>query len=164
MKLAIDVQYDENNATIAGISFNNWDDKEETDSFITKLENVEPYISGQFYRREMPCILELLNDHNLTPDTIIIDGFVTLGNDKKGLGEYIYEALDKQTPIIGVAKNSFSGISDETKITRGKSSKPLYVTSVGINIDDAKTHILSMHGDFRIPTLLKKADNECRNN
>jgi len=164
MKLAIDVQYEEDNATVAGVLFNNWQDKKENNIFITQYANVEDYVSGQFYRREMPCILKLLSDHNLTPDTIIIDGFVTLSENKKGLGKYLFEALSNTTPIIGVAKNSFSGISKNTEIIRGKSIKPLYVTSAGIELEEAKALILSMHGEYRIPTLLKLADAECRNN
>lgn len=164
MILAIDVHYQEGNATTAGVLFKKWFDIEETKVVISKYENVEEYVSGQFYRRELPCILQLLNEHNLSPKVIIIDGYVNLGPSKKGLGHYLFDALEGKTPIIiGVAKNSFHGISLSNEILRGNSSKPLYVTSIGIDIEEAKKLVISMHGQFRLPYLIKKADSECRN-
>jgi len=48
------------------------------------------------------------------------------------------------------------------KIFRGGSRRPLYVNSVGIDLEEAKQKIIAMHGDFRVPTLLKLADRESR--
>jgi len=49
------------------------------------------------------------------------------------------------------------------KIFRGKSTNPLYITSEGIELEIAADLILNMHGIYRIPTLLKKVDQLCRN-
>jgi len=38
------------------------------------------------------------------------------------------------------------------------------ITSVGIELEDAKEAILEMHGKYRFPTLLKEVDSLCRGN
>ena len=64
--------------------------------------------------------------------------------------------------VIGVAKRRFAAAPEETKIYRGKSRTPLYVTSAGIPLAKAKACIAAMHGPYRIPTLLKRADQVAR--
>ncbi|WP_299948707.1 hypothetical protein [uncultured Microbulbifer sp.] len=101
--------------------------------------------------------------YDLTPDIIVIDGYVVLGQElKPGLGMRLYEALDKKIPIIGVAKTAFKDSNSESEVFRGESKKPLYVTAVGIGDQIAKSYISSMHGKHRMPTLLKLVDRECR--
>jgi len=163
MILAIDVDYrKDDKAVVAGILFDQWDDAEPTHVVTTAIEEVTPYISGAFYKRELPCILKLLEEIETPLDCIVVDGYVTLAEGKAGLGTYLYHALDEKIPVIGVAKNAFQNISEETYIYRGESKKPLYVTSIGIEDDAAKRAIQSMFGKYRIPTLLKKADSVCR--
>jgi deoxyribonuclease V len=162
--LAIDVDYRADHASVAGVCFHNWGDESPEIVLHTQVSNVEGYRPGQFYKREMPCIIKLLKDHNLNPDLIIIDGFVVLGKDSKpGLGMHLYNALGRNIPVIGVAKAAFKDSKPESEIFRGKSEKPLYVTAIGIDDQIAKSHISSMHGKHRIPTLLKLVDRECRN-
>ena len=43
-------------------------------------------------------------------------------------------------------------------IVRGESKNPLFITSEGIAVDEAAKLIQSMHGEFRIPTMLKLVD------
>lgn len=163
MILAIDVDYRDDIAFIAGVTFKSWKSEAPLNIYESKLNNILPYRAGEFYQRELPCIMHLLNEHNLTPDMIIVDSFVWLDGVKKpGLGAYLFEALDEKIPVIGVAKRSFSNISDEYKLYRGKSNKPLFITSVGIDVNNALEFIKNMSGDFRIPDLLKKVDSLCR--
>jgi len=164
MILAIDVDYREDKAFIAGVLFQNWNDTKAKKIVTTILESIEPYQSGQFYKRELPCILALLEKIKETKlDCIVVDSYVYLGENKKGLGAYLYEALDKKIPIIGVAKSPFRDAPLESNyIYRGKSKKPLYITSIGIDQEEAKKYILQMYGDFRIPMLLKETDRVCR--
>ena len=97
MILAVDVDYKQNNeAIIAGILFENWESKGITKEVIVKIDKVEEYISGEFYKRELPCIMTLLDKLSKLPDSIIVDGYVYLNNNKKGLGGYLYEALDEK--------------------------------------------------------------------
>lgn len=163
MILAIDVDYREDNkAVVSGVLFEDWKNQYPQDIVTTSVDNVQAYKSGQFYKRELPCILELLKKIDSNFQYIIVDGYVFLGEDKKGLGAYLYEALDKRVPIIGVAKNAFRDIEEETYIYRGESKKPLYITSIGLVQENAKEYIQQMHGKYRLPTLLKLVDSSCR--
>lgn len=159
MFLAVDVHYFPKQATVAGISFDSWQSKESLTQYITKVKNIASYESGKFYKRELPCILRLLHEHNLHPNIIVIDGFVFLdGHSKPGLGKYLYDSLNRQTSVIGVAKTPYKNIQEQYTLFRGKSQKPLYITAVGVDLSLAKKNIAHMHGQYRIPTLLKKVD------
>ena len=168
--LAIDVQYYENEAQISGVIFSDFKTNNIDEIITFKTGKMESYIPGQFYKRERPIILELLNKIDYRIDYIIIDGYVFLGKEKKpGLGKYLYDSIQKldnkflsDCSIIGVAKNRFIDTPKSCEIFRGVSKKPLYVTSVGLSLDDAKEKILSMYGKYRIPFILKRVDQACR--
>ncbi len=161
MIYAFNTFYYEDFAKTVCIAFEDWNS--ETESFIYS-ENTEisaNYESGAFYKRELPCILSLLKKIDLKEgDLIIVDGYVTLDNSGKiGLGGYLYESLNQKYPVIGIAKNGFASEDDLRKtIFRGKSKTPLFLTAVGINIDNIKIKAENMYGAHRIPTLLKKLD------
>ena len=166
MICAIDVFYKSatkghDSARASAVLFNDWADSSPKQILSVDIDEVEPYVSGQFYRRELPCILALL-EQLTSVSCVVVDGFVFLDNNKKGLGAYLYEALDQTIPIIGVAKNPYSNISEDCEVYRGISKKPLYVTAAGMTQADAIKHIATMHGEFRFPTLLKIVDNLCR--
>ena len=161
--LAVDVHYQGGMATGAGVLFEDWGDARGEETYISKIEGVHDYIPGEFYKRELPCLLKLLEDHQITPGCIVVDGFVYLdGLGKAGLGKYLYDALGGKVGVIGVAKKFYNGIPRDFELYRGKSEKPLFVTSAGLDVDAAKRFIARMHGDFRIPTLLRIADRACR--
>ncbi|WP_426483772.1 endonuclease V [Flavobacterium sp. 2] len=161
MILAFDTYYYDNKAKTVCLEFTEWNQEKDFKIHTEIIDNVSEYIPGEFYKRELPCILSLLNEIDLKEDTIIIvDGFVYLDDDKKyGLGGHLYEKLNKKIPIIGVAKTNFASIEKDKKpLFRGDSKKPLFVTSIGIDLEDAFQKIESMAGEFRIPTLLKEMD------
>lgn len=163
--LAIDVCYDEDNHTAraAGVIFHSWDDASPSRTLTTNITNIAEYVPGEFYKRELPCILALLNEHLITPDLIIVDGYVYLDDQgTPGLGCHLFDELLPSVPVVGVAKTKFHSISAESAVLRGNSTRPLYVTSRGISLEEAKTHILAMHGKNRIPTLLTAVDHACR--
>lgn len=164
MNLVVDVHYSHDDYAVAsGILFTDWSASTFVKKVSVKIEDIKPYEPGSFFERELPCILSLLDEISPKPDLVIVDGYVTLGAEgRKGLGAHLYQALGENTPIIGVAKNSFAGTPSDQKIYRGESEKPLYVTSIGVDQKEAKQLVQSMHGDFRIPTLLKMVDSECR--
>lgn len=163
MILAVDVDYGDSSAKVAGVTFSNWDDQEPEKIYLTQIVGIAKYIPGSFYKRELPCILSLLSEHSLTPDVIVIDGYVYLnGIDKPGLGKHLYNALGGDIAIIGVAKRAFKDIDNKFALYRGESKNPLYVTAVGIDIHKARKAIVQMHGKYRNPTLLKKVDQICR--
>jgi deoxyribonuclease V len=121
------------------------------------------YVPGEFYRREMPSILTLIKAIKTELlEVLVIDGYVDLAKDRPGLGRHLSQALHADLPIIGVAKNRFNGSDAHVEVLRGTSKKPLYVTSCGMAVDRAAECIRSMHGQFRIPTMLKRVDRLAR--
>lgn len=160
---ATDVHYQENKAVAAGVLFNNWDDRTSISQLTVPIDRVMDYEPGQFYKRELPCIWELLQQLKDLPAYIIVDGYVYLDDAKKpGLGKYLYDALQAKSIIIGVAKNRFKDIPKESELLRGASQKPLYVTAAGITSSEAKYFISIMYGQYRIPEMLKLVDHLSR--
>ncbi len=161
MILAFDTHYFDDKAKTVAVQFEHWTDEFPCQIYEETLEGIAAYESGSFYKRELPCILSLLKQIDLTIiEMIIVDGFVVLNDEGAlGLGGYLHEALDEKIPVIGVAKNNFAKI-DALKIPvlRGDSKKPLYITSKGIALQQAASYIQEMHGDYRFPTLLKEVD------
>ncbi len=161
MILAFDSHYFDNKAKTVCLEFEDWSTTSNYKVHTETLENIAQYVSGEFYKRELPCILSLLSKFDLNSiHAIVIDGFVYLDDDGKfGLGAHLFEKLNKKIPIIGVAKTNFATINQLKKsLFRGESKKPLFITAIGMNLDEAFNNISAMQGDFRIPTLLKALD------
>lgn len=158
---AIDVYYKKGWANAALLGFQDW----ESESKLIQRTNVtnvpDQYIPGEFYKKELPVILELLSklDTSLL-ELLIVDSYVFLDDKMRpGMGHYLWEALDQKIPIIGVAKNKFKTINKVAlPILRGKSSKPLFITAVGLEPFEAANRIRNMKGAYRIPDLLKAVD------
>lgn len=163
MIAAIDVQYGDTAAAAACVTFDAWVDAAASGEFTSLLGEAAPYVPGELWRRELPCILSVLTVARAAPEVIVIDGYVWLDSaGRPGLGAHLFEALHGATPVIGVAKTAFLGSAHSRLVHRGASKHPLYVTSRGIDVEDAARAIESMHGQHRIPTLLKRADSLCR--
>ena len=159
MIFAVDIGYREDVALSAGLVFADWASDAPAQQIVYQMQVASDYIPGEFYRRELPCILALLGHLAEKPDTIVIDGYVSLGDDQRpGLGMKLWDALGGTTPVIGVAKTSFAETPPETQVFRGGSKMSLFVTAVGLPLEAAKANILAMAGPFRIPTLLKRVD------
>ena len=164
MIIAIDVHYRKLAKTVA-ISFKDWESEEIIDIKKSLTSYSSEYISGEFYKRELPCIEEILNQFSKSEiELIIIDGYVTLNEvGKFGLGAYLFEKLNSKIPIIGVAKKKFSEASNnQIKITRGTSKNPLFITSIGIDLKKSAYLIKNMKGQYRIPDLLKLVDQKSK--
>ena len=159
-----DVGYAENgnqaaNAVSACVTLSNWMDAKPAGEFSIRIDHVQPYVPGEFYRRELPCILQTLEHLPESPRVIIVDGYVWLSPEgKKGLGAHLFEALGKTVPVVGVAKSHFRLATNATKILRGASKHPLYVTAEGISQAQVAEQVRLMHGKNRIPTALKRVD------
>jgi exodeoxyribonuclease-5/deoxyribonuclease V len=95
MIYAFDTHYQENKAKTVCIGFDKWEDIGFliSKSLLTDIKS--DYISGEFYKRELPCIIELLAQIDLkNEDIIIIDGFVFLDDQMKpGLGAHLYHIM-----------------------------------------------------------------------
>ncbi|EDM78652.1 Deoxyinosine 3'endonuclease (endonuclease V) [Plesiocystis pacifica SIR-1] len=162
--LATDVDYPEGApALAAGVVFEAWTDPAPAREYLVSVPDPAPYVPGQFYRRELPCLQDLLAEVAEDIDTVVIDGYVDLDTrGRMGLGAHLHEALDRELTVIGVAKNAFGGNDAALEVLRGESIKPLFVTARGIDPADAAAAVARMHGRFRLPTLLKRVDRLCR--
>ncbi len=164
MLLAIDVHYKPTYAKNVGVLFN-WEESEPQKVIITKLDEVAEYVPGEFYKRELPCLMDVIAQVDLEKlDAIIVDSHVYIDNDRAyGLGGHLWEALDKTIPIIGVAKRAFHK-NEETNVPvlRGDSKNPLYVSAVGVDLSIAVDRMKNMHGEYRMPTILQILDTETK--
>jgi len=121
------------------------------------------YVPGQFYKRELPLLRAVIDGLPSRPSMLVIDGYVWLGaTDAPGLGAHLFEELHAVTPIVGVAKTAYRNDTWSERVYRGGSRKPLYVTTAGFDPARAAALVASMHGKYRIPTLLKQVDRLAR--
>jgi deoxyribonuclease V len=159
VNLAIDIYYYETYAKCVGVLFL-WEDDVPTKLIEATVDGVAEYVPGEFYKRELPCVMAVIDQvRKYKIDCIVLDSHVQLGEGKKGLGEYVYEAVDQRYPIIGVAKSSFQGNEEFVReVRRGESENPLYVSAIGTDLEEAAEYIQNMHGEYRIPTMLKEVD------
>ena len=52
-------------------------------------------------KRELPCILALLQDITVEPLIVVVDGYVTLGkHHKPGLGMHLYVPRNYRTRLV----------------------------------------------------------------
>ena len=162
MIACFDVHYEKNTAYIACLVFKKWEDEEPWREYTMQVNEVEEYVPGQFYKRELPGLLACYEQVEEPLEYIVVDSFVWLGQDKKGMGAYLFEALYSKIPVIGVGKTNFRSAVKVKEVFRGGSKNPLYVTAAGIDVADAAGFVLRMHGHYRNPTLLKAVDRLCR--
>jgi deoxyribonuclease V len=155
---AVDVNYmDETLAVAAAVVFKKFTDTSPVTQYTAQVTDFGDYIPGKFYQRELPCIVAVLEKIKERLDVVIIDGYVMLGDGRPGLGYHLWQHLDGQAAIIGVAKSQFSGAHPVT-IIRGQSHRPLYITAQGMDQYVAAEHIIRMAGVYRIPSLIRHAD------
>jgi deoxyribonuclease V len=165
MIIAVDVHYKASAAKAVSIEFPDWEDEVPWKINIVKIEGYTDYIPGEFYMRELPCIMCVLEKSDLKQaEAIIIDGYVILDDQgKPGLGGYLFQELNKKIPVIGVAKTCFTGNKRHVvKVYRGNSGNPLFITSLGMELREAADLVRRMKGNFRIPLLLRKLDRETK--
>ncbi len=155
--VALDVAYGETQAVVAAVAFAGPTAVDALWERRLAVAPIAPYIPGEFYRRELPCLLAALKD--TYPDVVVVDGYVDLSPTRPGLGRYLYQKI--QVPVIGVAKTAFLGAVAQ-EVIRGGSLRPLYVTAAGLDLTQAAQNIQAMAGPHRLPTLLKRADQLCR--
>lgn len=172
-KLIFDVTYheDTNIAKTAALEFNEFNDSVETRSYIDESTIASEYIPGEFYKRELPAIMSLIENKigletlKTEYDTIIVDGLYMLGKDHLGLGARLKNHLMElgiDIEVIGIAKTYFHDCEQVAGLVyRGKDAiKPLYVN--GSSEKDYVNIVKNMSGDFRIPYLIKQVDKLCR--
>ncbi|MGZ8196108.1 MAG: endonuclease V [Methylosarcina sp.] len=158
----VDVDYRGTAARAACVLTESWEAESPLSTYVQDIEAVAPYESGNFYRRELPCILSVLQMLPLLPETVVVDGYVWLSSiDRPGLGAHLYDALGRSTLVIGIAKTAFKGVEScavVARVLRGASRKPLFITAVGVEPEVAAQCVRRMFGRHRIPEIVKIAD------
>jgi len=164
MILALDVHYKAAGAKAVGVLFN-WEDTFVEEVIIEYINEVADYVPGEFYKRELPCLLKIIEQLSLDNiNAIIIDGYVYIDNDMNfGLGGRLWETLEKRVPVIGVAKTSFFKNKHTVReLKRGISNSPLYISSIGLQLDTCVSFIRNMKGDYRMPDILTFLDKKTK--
>lgn len=164
MVVIIDVDYDEETRKghVAGIVVKEILAEQEEYVLTAIVTEIEDYIPGQFYRRELKSIESIICQMNIEDiEMIVVDGYADSGTEEHALGTYVYEKY--KIPVIGIGKNRYNRcVLKNIEVYRGDSKKPLYVTSKGIDNEQAKKLVGKMAGKYRLPYLVKIADNRAR--
>jgi deoxyribonuclease V len=143
---------------VAAVAFDAWDAAEATETYVSRIAHVEKVERGEPDLRELPCVMQLLREHGLAPELMLVDGFVHLDADETpGLGQHLYRALGGKVPVVGVSKKGLPGLTAQFEVMREEEAQPLWLTCAGIDIGAAKARLRAMHGRKRVPTLLKLA-------
>ncbi|MEZ4241753.1 MAG: endonuclease V [Myxococcota bacterium] len=161
----VDVGYgDDDVANAACVVAADWTAPAPIDARVERVPGVADYRPGAFYERELGPVLAVLarvREAGVPFGVVVVDGYVWLDAEgRKGLGAHLHDAL--ALPVVGVAKRPFRGSAHAVEVHRGESARPLYVTAVGIDADEAAARILAMHGPHRVPTLLRLVDQRSR--
>jgi deoxyribonuclease V len=165
MLACVDVSYDETKALAGCLLFSDWRAAEASQSHVVTVPLAAAYRPGEFYLRELPPLLALLASVVAPIGVIVVDGYVWLGAGHAGLGAKLYAALEERVPIVGVAKKAWGGEpapeghpERTIAVSRGGSTRALFVTAAGMDVAEAASRVVEMHGDHRLPTLLKAVD------
>ncbi len=159
--VCLDVDYRVDQASTGWVLFQDWGAETASQEGQVLQAGVAPYQPGAFYLRELPPLLHALERLPTVPTGIVVDGFCWLGPERPGLGVHLWEALGRRGWVVGVAKTPFQG-HPGLPVVRGNTTKPLWVTACGVEAQWAAERVQSMHGPYRMPTLLKRVDQLAR--
>jgi deoxyribonuclease V len=151
--LAVDAHYGDE-VVVAGVRFADWPDAEPASEHVVRVAEAAPYLPGEFWRRELPGVLVLLETME-PPRVVVVDAHAWLGHGRPGLGARVFEVTG--IPTIGVAKTLFRG-APAMAVLHGGSAKPLWVSAAGMEAEEAARCVGAMHGPHRVPTLLRRVD------
>lgn len=163
MKACLDVFYSRGSATAAALVFEEWSASAFVSAYTVTVPQLAAYEPGKFYRRELGPLLAVIAKIDVPIDVYVIDGYCHLSAARApGLGAYLKKALPSTISVIGVAKSRYGNSDHAIELLRAQSRRPLFVTAIGIDYEQAAQYIASMAGAFRIPTLLKAVDHLTR--
>lgn len=160
----VDVDYRQRGAVAGCVLFAAWGDAAPARELVATAgaDEVEAYVPGQLYRRELPLLARVLGQVTGALAVVLVDGNVWLdAAGAPGLGAHLWHALGRGPAVIGVAKTAYVG-APAVEVHRGTSARPLYVTAAGLDVTLAAARVREMHGPFRLPTLCARVDRVCR--
>ena len=154
-------------AVAAAVVASGWTCAQPQLELVTEPTPARGYVPGALYERELPALLDVLAQVSARAPgrihTVVVDGYVWLeaGARRPGLGAHLHAAMGTEVAVVGIAKRHFRG-SDAIPVHRGGSTRPLFVSSAGMDVAVAARAVADMHGPHRIPTLCRAADALCR--
>jgi deoxyribonuclease V len=123
---------------------------------VVVVDEVAPYVPGEFWRRELPCLQAVLSGVSGL-SLLVVDGYADLDpSGRPGLGAHA--SVEFGVPVIGVAKTRFASATHAVEVRRGGAARPLYVTATGLPAAVAAELIRAMSGPHRMPDGLRRAD------
>ncbi len=158
MKLVVGVHDLYGGAIVAAVAFDEWDAAEASRTFTSRLAPVDPPVRSPRGAAELAGVLQLLREHALEPELVVIDGAVHLdAAEKPAWGRQLFDALGGRCAVVGISTRTMPGLPTQFEVSRDEESRPLIVTCIGIDLGAAKVRVRTMHGRRRVPTLMKLA-------
>ena len=158
MKLAVAVHDLDGGTIVAAVAFDEWDAAEASRTFTSGVAPGDPPVRSPRGAAELASVLQLLREHALEPELIVIDGPVHLdAAEKPAWGRHLFDALGGRSAVIGISTRTVPGLRAQFEVWRDEEARPLIVTSIGIDLGAAKVRVRMMHGRRRVPTLMKLA-------
>lgn len=158
MKLAVDLHHLDSGAIAAAVAFDDWEAAEASRTFVSRVAPLDPPERRPRGEAELAGVLQMLREHALAPELIVIDGPVHLdASERPGWGRQLFDALGGRCAVIGMSTRTMPGLPAQFELWRDEEARPLFVTCVGIDLGAAKARVRTMHGRRRVPTLMKLA-------
>ena len=173
----VDVGFEENGAiSRAAVAVLSFPDLQLLEHAIAKRPTTFPYIPGFLSFREVPVVLEALEQITLIPDLILCDGQGIAHPRRFGLACHL--GLLANVPTIGAAKSLLIGKHDELPLEKGSWQplryrgevvgavvrsrarvKPIYVSpGHKISLPTAIDYVLRCTPKYRLPETTRWAD------
>lgn len=164
MLACLDVHYADDHVRTALVLADRWPASEALAEQVSASPGpAAAYVPGRFYERELPYLVAALAQTSLDAlHVVVVDAHVWLDGERPGLGAHLYAALGSCVPVVGVGKQRYRDQASARAVLRGHSRAPLYVTAAGLDVDLAALAVQSMHGEHRVPTLLRRVDQLAR--
>ena len=172
----VDVGFEQNgNVTRAAIVVLHYPDLSLADQSLVRSKTVFPYIPGYLSFRELPAVLQALDNLRIIPDMFLCDGQGIAHPRRLGIACHL--GVLTNIPSIGVAKSRLIGTYQEPGPTKGDFSmlydngapigqvlrtrndvKPLFVSpGHRVSITSASLWTLNCITRYRLPETTRKA-------
>ncbi|MBU6261290.1 MAG: endonuclease V [Burkholderiales bacterium] len=158
MKLVVGAHDLDGGVIVSAVAFDEWDAAEASRTFTSRVAPIDPPAPSPRGAAELAGVLQLLREHALEPELIVIDGPVHLdAAETPAWGRHLFDALGGRSAVVGISTRSMPSLPAQFEVWRDEEARPLIVTCIGIDLGAAKVRVRAMHGRKRVPTLMKLA-------
>jgi deoxyribonuclease V len=146
------------------------------DEALVRSPTTFPYVPGLLSFREIPAVLQALNQIDILPDIILCDGQGIAHPRRLGIATHLGLIIDR--PTIGVAKSRLTGTHTDVPNEKGRwvplmdrgerigavlrsrtGTKPLYISpGHRISLETALDYVLRCTLKYRLPETTRYAD------